>query len=60
MSDIRHEDALEGVAIPEMTHTFSQQEQEKENPSQKSDNPVCKCQFRADHWQHFGIFGQQE
>ncbi len=49
MPNVRHEESLEGITIPELTQAppYSQ-EIEEEDLSQKSDSHAYKVQYRED------------
>ena len=49
MPNVRHEESLEGITIPELTQAPSySQEIEEEDLTQKSDSHACKAQYRED------------
>jgi hypothetical protein len=49
MPNVRHEESLEGIAIPELNQASPRsQEVEEEDLSQKSDSHACKSQYRED------------
>ena len=53
MPNVRHEESLDGCAVPEIIqtdHTFSPNDQPLEEDEQilKSDGHVCKSQYRED------------
>ena len=53
MPNVRHEESLEGIAIPEFVQALAMpppahQEEEEEDAAQKSDSCTSRSQYRED------------
>ena len=50
MPNVRHEEPIEGITMPEITQTSAQEREglEHEDPSQKGDSHACQFQYRED------------